>query len=210
MATTRFAPGRSMGLRTALLAFPLAATGCLPSPNAPLPGEAHWVDRPDDDLRVLVVPAQHTVRLEAPGLNAVDVSLGAFFARWSPRGGPVDQLAFLVILEGGDPATVAELSHRLLLEIDGARFVGTPGQSANSFRVDETEEGCKVTMAIPVGLEALNRMIQGEQVQAQLGDWGAFTIPRNHRLRFRSLVDQLPVGAPLDGYASKVLAQSGS
>jgi hypothetical protein len=161
-------------------------------------------------MRVLLVPARHTVRLEAPGLDGVDVSLGAFFARWSPPEGPVDQLAFLVILEGGDPATVAELSHRLLLEIDGVRFVGTPGESANSFRVDETEEGCKVTMAIPVGLEALNRMIQGERVEAQLGDWGAFTIPRNHRLRFRSLVDQLPLGAPLDWYASRALAKSGS
>jgi hypothetical protein len=161
-------------------------------------------------MRVLLVPAEHTVRLDGPGLDAVDVSMGAFFARWTPAGGPVDQLAFLVILEGTDPRTVADLSNRLLLEIDGARFVGEPGETANSFRMDETDEGCRITMAIPVGLDALNRVIHGERVSAQLGDWGAFTLPRSQRIRFRSLVDQLPVGAPLDWYRAGSLASSGT
>lgn len=184
--------------------------GCLPSPGTPVPGEAHWVQDPGEDMKVLLVPATHAVRLEGPGLEPVDVSLGAFFARWTPAGGPVDQLAFLVVLDGADPAIVADLSQRLLLEIDGARFVGEPGETANSFRMEETPAGCRITMAIPVGLDALNRVIHGETVLAQLGDWGAFTIPRSQRTRYRSLVEQLPLGAPLDWYAVKSLAQSGT
>jgi hypothetical protein len=210
MMTIQDVRGGKSGLRTALLALPLLAAGCLPSPGEHLPREAHWVEAPGEDMRVLLVPAEHTVRLEAPGLPSVDVSLGAFFARWTPAGGPVDQLAFLVVLEGGDPATVVALSDRLLLEIDGARFVGAPGESANSFRMDETETGCRITMAIPVGLDALNRMIHGDEVRAQLGDWGAFTVPRPQRMRFRSLVEQLPLGAPLNWYAADALARSGT
>lgn len=209
MAMKGAAPARRSGIRTLLLAIPLVAASCLPSPGVPVPGEAHWVEESAEDMRVLLAPAEHTARLEAPGLPAVDVSLGAFFARWTPAGGPVDQLAFLVILEGNDPRTVAQLSHRLLLEIDGARFVGAPGESANSFRMEETEDGCRIVMAIPVGLDALNRVIQGDRVLAQLGDWGVFNIPRSQRVRFRSLVEQLPLGAPLDGYGARSLAQSG-
>ena len=210
MNTMRDTGARANRLRRWLLAVPLVLTGCLPAPGEIVPGEAHWVADPGPDMRVLLAPAEHTARLEGPGVPAVDVSLGAFFARWTPAGGPVDQLAFLVILEGGDPATVAQLSDRLLLEIDGARFVGAPGESANSFRMDETETGCRITMAIPVGLEALNRMIDGDRVLAQLGDWGAFAIPRSHRVRFRSLVDKLPLGAPLNWYRAGVMAQSGT
>jgi hypothetical protein len=162
-----------------------------------------------DDMRVLMVPASHAVRLEAPGLEAVDVALGAFFARWTPRDGPVDQLAFLVILEGDDPATVVQLSDRLLLQMDGARFIGAPGESANSWRMEETERGGRITMAIPVSLEALNRLIYAEEVSAQLGDWGAFSLPRSQRTRFRSLVEKLPVGAPMNWYATGTLARSG-
>ena len=210
MARNRNVSSRSTGMTSLLLALPMVATGCLPSPGEHTPREAHWVDGPGEDMRVLLVPAEHTVRLDGPGLDAVDVSMGAFFARWTPAGGPVDQLAFLVILEGTDPRTVADLSNRLLLEIDGARFVGEPGETANSFRMDETDEGCRITMAIPVGLDALNRVIHGERVSAQLGDWGAFTLPRSQRIRFRSLVEQLPVGAPLDWYRAGSLASSGT
>jgi len=210
MVRNRNASGRSTGMVSLLFTLPIVATGCLPSPGEHSPREAHWVHGPGEDMRVLLAPAEHTVRLAGPGLEPVDVSIGAFFARWTPARGPVDQLAFLVVLDGADPRTVADLSNRLLLEIDGARFVGEPGETANSFRMEETDEGCRITMAIPVGLDALNRVIHGDQVLAQLGDWGAFTIPRSQRMRFRSLVDQLPLGAPLNWYKAGSLASSGT
>lgn len=210
MMKNRTESGRGNGLTSLLLALPMVLTGCLPSPGEHSPREAHWVDGPSDDMRVLLVPAEHTARLDGPGLDAVDVSIGAFFARWTPAGGPLDQLAFLVVLEGADPRTVVDLSNRLLLEIDGARFVGEPGETANSFRMVETDTGCRITMAIPVGLDALTRVIHGDHVLAQLGDWGAFTLPRSQRIRFRSLVDQLPVGAPMDWYKAGSLASSGT
>jgi len=188
----------------------LAATACLPQPGTAGPGDAHWIPGADEDVRVLLAPARPTTRLEAPGVPAVDVSLGAFFARWTPDGPPVDQLAILVVMEGRDPATLTELSDRLVLEIDGTRFVGAPGESENSLRMEETRNGLKVTMAVPVGLEQLTRLIEAEEVLAQLGPWGVFGLPRSERLRFRSLVEKLPRGAPLTwGHTGQLALASG-
>jgi hypothetical protein len=126
----------------------------------------------------------------------VDVSVGAFFARWAPGGDPVDQLALLVVMEGRDAETLTQLADRLLLEIDGTRYVGAPGTSENSLRMERTAAGLRVTMAVPVGLTELTRLIEARDVMAQLGPWGVFGLPRTERLRFRSLVEKLPVGAP--------------
>ena len=182
--------------RAAALGLVFLIAGCLPQPGDTGPGEAHWIQQPDD-VRVLLVPAHRTTRLEGPGLPAVDVSLGAFFARWTPGGPPVDQLAILVVMEGRDPDTLAELAEQLLLDIDGTRYVGAPGSTENSLRMERTPSGLRVTMAVPVGLTELTRLIEADEVQAQLGPWGVFGLPRHERLRFRSLVEKLPAGAPL-------------
>jgi hypothetical protein len=183
-------------LRRSSLVLALSLAGCLPQPGAAGPDEAHWIQQPDD-VRVLLVPARPTTRLEAPGLPAVDVSVGAFFARWTPGGDPVDQLALLVVMEGRDAETLTQLADRLLLEIDGTRYVGAPGSSENSLRMERTTTGLRVTMAVPVGLTELTRLIEARDVMAQLGPWGVFGLSRTERLRFRSLVEKLPVGAPL-------------
>jgi hypothetical protein len=185
-----------IGLRRSGLVLALSLAGCLPQPGVTGPDEAHWIQQPDD-VRVLLVPARPTTRLEAPGLAAVDVSVGAFFARWSPGGDPVDQLALLVVMEGRDAEALTELADRLLLEIDGTRYVGAPGASENSLRMERTTAGLRVTMAVPVGLPELTRLIEAREVMAQLGPWGVFGLSRTERLRFRSLVEKLPAGAPL-------------
>ncbi len=182
--------------RRVVLAAALGIAGCLPQPGTVGPDEARWIQQPDN-VRVLLVPAHRATRLEAPGLPAVDVSVGAFFARWSPGGPPVDQLALLVVMEGRDAEILTELADRLLLEIDGTRYVGAPGASENSLRMERTSTGLRVTMAVPVGLPELTRLIEARDVLAQLGPWGVFGLPRQERLRFRSLVEKLPAGAPL-------------
>lgn len=179
----------------------LLATGCLPAPGTgptPAPQDgARWVEGPTSQVRTLLVPAERMSRLEAPGSPRVEVSMGAFFARFETRSGPLDQLALLVVLEGSDPVTVVELGDRLLLEMDGARFVGEPGGTANSYRLEAVPAGVRLTMAVPVGLPELERLIDAGEVRGQLGSWGVFSFPREDRIRLRSLVEQLPPGAPL-------------
>jgi hypothetical protein len=198
-ASTVGRPARAAGVdgwRRSSLVLALALAGCLPQPGFTEPDEAHWIEQPDD-VRVLLVPPRPTTRLEAPGLPTVDVAVGAFFARWSPGGDPVDQLALLVVMDGWDAEILTQLADRLLLEIDGTRYVGAPGSSENSLRMERTPAGLRVTMAVPVGLPELTRLIEARDVMAQLGPWGVFGLSRDQRMRFRSLVEKLPAGAPL-------------
>ena len=88
-------------------------------------------------------------------------------------------LALMIEVTGTDAPELLRLSRQLLLEVDGDLFVGEPGVSANSFRVDQKDDSPRATVVIPVGPDVLERLAAAETVRGRL----------------RALLQALPEGA---------------
>ena len=169
--------------------------------HAPLPeaerlsGDVRWVEGPTPDVRTLLLRPIHIGAVEGAGHARAEVDVGAFFARYRSDTGPVDQLALMIEVTGAEAPEMLRRSRQLLLEVDGDLFVGEPGVSANSFRVDQDGDAPRATVVIPVGPDVLARLAGAEVVRGRLGIWASFTLPSSCRQRFRDLLKALPEGA---------------
>jgi hypothetical protein len=159
------------------------------------PSAVRWVEGPTPDVRTLLLRPIHIGAVEGAGHAPAELDVGAFFARFDSEGGPVDQLALMIEVHGADAAELLRSSRQLLLEVDGELFVGEPGVSANSFRVDQVEDRPRATVVIPVGPEVLAQLAEADVVRGRLGLWASFTVPPSCRERFRELLAALPEGA---------------
>lgn len=191
--------------RTVLLAAAgvLLAAGCAPATPSqgalgPQDSPAQWVPGPDPGIRTLVVHPQRTGQLAVPGSNdSVQLSIGAFFSRWELEGAKLDQLALLIQLEGSDAQALMTLGRELLLEMDGALYVGEPGTTGSSFHLRTVDGVRQLSVAVPIHVLALQELIDARTVRGVLGETSAFAFPREGRARLRSLLLEMPAdGAP--------------
>jgi hypothetical protein len=172
--------------------------GCAhaPLPEAvPSSSDVRWIEGPTPDVRTLLLRPIRIGAVEGAGHAPAEVDVGAFFARYRSADGPVDQLALMIEVTGADAPELLRLSRQLLLEVDGELFVGEPGVSDNSYRVDHTHEAPRATVVIPVGPDVLERLASAEVVRGRLGLWASFTLPSSCRQRFRELLTAMPEGA---------------
>lgn len=149
-----------------------------------------------DRVSTLMVDPVRIGRITVPGQPSVQVSIGAFYARFDAPGGVVDELALMVQLQGSGAESLVEASRELLLDIDGMLFTGVPGASENSFRVERSSAESRAMMAIPISPDVLLRLAEADQVRGRVGLWGSFAFPDSPRSRFAALVRSLPPGAP--------------
>ena len=188
----------------------LLASACVPSGMAPpdpvYPDgvEARWIEGPAPGVRTLLVQPTHAGRVDILESHAeVEVSVGAFFSRWETEEARLDQLALLIQLEGDDPEELVRLSHELLLQVDEALYVGEPGNTGNSFHMKAVPAGRQLSVAIPIGVEALENLVTARTVRGILGQRGAFAFPGSTRQRFTSLLRKMPTdGTALSGVGS--------
>ncbi len=159
------------------------------------PSAVRWVEGPTPDVRTLLLSPIHVGVVDGAGHRPAQLDVGAFFARFQSAGGPMDQLALMIEVQGQDVPGLLRTSRQLILEVDGELFAGEPGISDNSFRVDLVDDEPRATVVIPVGPELLARLADAEIVRGRLGLWAAFTLPPDCRARFRELLQALPEGA---------------
>lgn len=180
-----------------LVAAPLFS-GCAVRSAAPeaerWSGSLRWIEGPGPEVRTLLL-APTSVGVVAGAGETADLTVGAFFARYERDSGDLDQLALMLEFRGADAPLLLERSRQLLLEVDGELFVGDPGQSSNSFRVDLDGVSPRATVAIPIAPELLDRLAAAEVVRGRLGLWTTFTMPPSCRARFRALLEALPEDA---------------
>ncbi|MEQ9569674.1 MAG: hypothetical protein RLN75_05745 [Longimicrobiales bacterium] len=168
-------------------------------------GAVRGVDGPTPHVRTQLQSPIHVGAVDGAGHRPARLDVGAFFARFERSAGPMDQLALMIEVKGGDVPALLRSSRQLLLEVDGELFVGEPGISANSFRVDLVGDEPRATVVIPVAPELLARLADAEVVRGRLGLWAAFTLPPRCRTRFRDLLRALPEGATSSTLRSSVL-----
>lgn len=177
----------------------LLVSGCAahsPVPQVVPPSAAvQWVDGPTPDVRTLLLRPASVGAVEGAGHRPAALDVGAFFARYDRAAGGVDQLALMIEVEGIDVPGLLRRSRELLLEVDGELFVGQPGLTENSFRVDLADDSPRATVVIPVTTEILEQIAEAEVVRGRLGLWASFTLPEGTRARFRELLEALPEGA---------------
>ena len=173
-------------------------SGCAHAPLPEIdrtPEAVRWVEGPGPDVRTLLLRPIHIGAVDGAGHHPADVEVGAFFARFRGDSGPVDQLALMIEVRGVDAEELLRTSRELLLEVDGEFFVGQPGVSENSFRVDLVDDAPRATVVIPVAPDILERLAGADVVRGRLGLWASFTVPASCRQRFRELLRALPEGA---------------
>jgi hypothetical protein len=188
---------RSLILLTGLLATAGCSTHSGSGHGALAPsGHVRELQGLPDRVSTLMVDPMRIGRISVPGQPSVQVSIGAFYARFDAPDGVVDELALMVQLHGAAAESLVETSRELLLDIDGMLYTGTPGSSENSFRVDRSETDSRAMMAIPISPDVLLQLAQAKQVRGRVGLWGSFAFPDSFRSRFAALVQRLPPGAP--------------
>jgi hypothetical protein len=133
--------------------------------------------------------------LDEPEAQEMVLAVGAFLAETRATGSARHHLALLIQLEGENPAVSLDLTRGLVLEMDGAVYVGDPGASGESFHVQASPLGRQVSVAIPVAVEDLEKIIAAGTVRLRLGGSEPFTFAPAARDRLRALVERLPVSA---------------
>lgn len=178
----------------------ILVSGC--AAQAPLIPEAdrspeavRWVEGPTPEVRTLLLDPIHVGAVDGAGHGPARLDVGAFFARFERDTGSVDQLALMIEVRGDDVPALLRASRQLLLEVDGELYVGEPGVSDNSFRVDVVDAEPRATVVIPVSPDLLERLAAAEMVRGRLGLWASFTLPPRCRTRFQALLRALPEGA---------------
>lgn len=183
----------------AALAGAVVVSGCAGHASLPEPGprseDVRWIEGPTSDVRTLLLSPASAGAVEGAGHRPAALEVGAFFARFQGDSGTVEQLALMIEVHGADVPGLLQRSRELLLEVDGELFVGAPGQSENSFRVDLVDDDPRATVVIPVTVEILEHLVEARVVRGRLGLWAAFDLPVATRLRFRELLRALPEGA---------------
>ncbi len=173
-------------------------------PEAERSPDVRWIDGPTPEVQTLLLSPIEVGPVGGAGEEEADLQIGAFFARFDRDAGSIDQLALMLEVHGADAPGLLARSRQLLLEVDGELFVGDPGRSSNSFRVDLHGVAPRATVAIPIAPELLERLAAAEVVRGRLGLWATFTVPPSCRARFRALLRALP-----DGAANTPLTASG-
>lgn len=183
----------------AALAGAVLVSGCAGQsalPDAVPPSAAvRWVDGPTPDVRTLLLAPASVGAVEGAGHRPASLEMGAFFARFHGESGIVEQLALMIEVQGADVPGLLQRSRQLLLEVDGELFVGEPGLSENSFRVDLVDDDPRATVVIPVTVDILEHLVEAQVVRGRLGLWASFDLPVATRTRFRELLRALPEGA---------------
>jgi hypothetical protein len=193
-------------LATVILLAAWLTQGCAgagsvpPKATAPQGSSAiHWVNGPQAGISSLVMqpmPLGSISTIEGDGEALV--SMGAFFTQWLNADSRLDQLALMVQVVGDDPEAGLGQARELLLEADGELFSGSPTESVNSYRVDETPMGTRVTLVIAVDPDCLQRLIDAKSVHGILGDWEPFEVPPIVRAGFDELLASIPSNSNLD------------
>lgn len=188
---------RTQILLTAAALTTLAACAPVTTPAVPAPtGEPHWVEGPTPQVRTLLLDPVDIGSVSVPGRERSRLRVGAFFARYQRVDGPVDQLALMLQVTGPDANHVLDGSRALLLDVDGDLFIGEPGTSSNSVRVDRIEDGGRVTLVIPITPDYLALLADAREVRGRVGLWAGFSFPAAARARLQALLEGLPEGAP--------------
>lgn len=178
----------------------LTCSACAPVTTTVVPaapaGQPHWVQGPTSQVRTLLLDPVDIGPVAVPGRARSRLRVGAFFARYQRGDGPVDQLALMLEVTGPDADHVLDGSRALLLDVDGELFIGEPGASSNSVRVDQVEDAGRVTLVIPITPEYLTLLADAREVRGRVGLWAGFSFPTRARARFQALLEGLPEGAP--------------
>lgn len=183
----------------AALAGAVLLSGCaghssLPE-AVPPSSDVQWIEGPTPDVRTLLLTPASIGAVEGAGHQPASLEMGAFFARFLGDSGTVEQLALMIEVQGADVPGLLQRSRQLLLEVDGELFVGEPGLSENSFRVDLVDDAPRATVVIPVTVDILEHLAEASVVRGRLGLWASFDLPADTRSRFRALLRALPEGA---------------
>lgn len=180
----------------AVLLVGACAPGAVPGPAAPSPSpEVQWVQGPSPDVRSLVLPPAPVALLDEPEGDEMVLAVGAFLAETRAGGSARHNLALLLQLDGENPALALDLTRGLVVEMDGAVYVGDPGASGESFHVQASPLGRQVSVAVPVAVEDLEKLITARNVRLRLGGSDPFPFAPAARDRLRALVERLPVSA---------------
>lgn len=172
------------------------------------PEAVRWVEGPTPEVHTLLLSPIRIGDVGGAGHAASELEVGAFFARFEQASGPVDQLALMIEVQGTDAPGLLAKSRQLLLEVDGELFVGEPGSTANSFRVDLVGDDPRATVVIPISPQLLHHLATAEVVRGRLGLWATFTVPASSRRRFRALLEALPEDAALTSTLGSQLRRS--
>jgi hypothetical protein len=156
---------------------------------------AHWVQSPDGEVQTLLLDPLPVIELTRGGIpTGTTLSMGAFYARWDSPMGPLDELALMVQLVGGNPEAVLGEDMELLFAIDGEVLAGRTGASDNSRQARITPRGREVTLALPIDPDRLEQMTEAGSVRIQVGVQEAFELPLGVRIRLGSLLTSIPEG----------------
>lgn len=177
----------------------LLAGGCAPgagtAPAPPASPEVDWIPGPTPDVRSLVLAPVPVAVLPDSLAGSMELAVGAFLAEMRTDRGPRHHLALLLQLEGENPAVSLNLTRGVVLEMDGAVYVGDPGASPDGVHVRASPRGRVLSVAVPVAVEDLERIIAAETVRVRVGGGEPVALAPAARDRFRLLVERLPVTA---------------
>lgn len=173
--------------------------GCAPGPAKAPPATpaslVQWLPGPTPDVRSLVLPPAPVGVLDADDAETMALAVGAFLSEMRTDRGPRHHLALLLQLEGEDPVLSIDLTRGVVVEMDGAVYVGDPGASGDGLHVHASPRGRVLSVAVPVAVEDLERIIEAETVRVRLGGGEAVSLAPAARDRLRQLVERLPVTA---------------
>lgn len=165
----------------------------LPREAAPSPRDVSWVAGPTPEVRSLVLRPEPVGALTGRSARPMALSVGAFLAEMHTDTGLRHHLALLLQLDGENPAVSLDLTRGLLVEMDGAVYVGDPGAGGDGYHVQGTPEGRRLSVSVPVAVEDLRRIIQADEVRIRLGGSEALPLSPADRDRLRLLVERLPL-----------------
>ncbi|MDT8341760.1 MAG: hypothetical protein RQ751_09635 [Longimicrobiales bacterium] len=182
-AATALLGGCAAGVR------PPIATVPGPDPSAE---DVSWVAGPTPEVRSLVLRPAPVGTLRRGDTGPLPLSVGAFLAEMQTDSGSLHHLALLLQLDGDDPSAALDLGRGVLLEIDGAVYVGDAGTQDGGRHIHNGPRGRRLSLSVPIAEADLRLLIQADEVRIRLGGSEALTLPVRDRDRLRLLVERLP------------------
>lgn len=174
-----------------------AAAGCASPPAAPSSSAPAAVDLrrfggSDGGMRFVSLEPLRVGTTPTLTEERVQLGVGALYGGPPEGGDGPHTLALVLTVVSSDGTPLLSPGCGLLLEVDGTRLASDPAPGGHIYSVEQTLEGVRETVMVPLGPDRMRRLAEAEVVRGRLGPWFSFLLPPDQRRALLRILDEIP------------------